>query len=154
MKKYEWKMKSFAKKVDPDEAIQEIQKVENLFGKITPENVLKIASDKDSVLHSMFEWDDSKAARHYRLQQARLLINNVEIVIVSDGEERSLPVYEIVRVDEGQRYKHIESLTYDEVAQVRENTIKGLSSLKFKLSVYKQFDKVVRHLDLALEELG
>lgn len=153
MKIYEWKIKSFAKKINPDEAIQEIEKAENLYGKITAETILQVASDKKSVLHKLFEWDNSKAAEQYRLQQARTLINNIEVRIISDGAERSIPVYEIVKVDEGQQYKNIEVLTYDEIEQVKENTLRQLNVLKMKLSVYKQFNKVVNHISSAIEEL-
>ena len=160
-KQYEWKMASFAKKIDPDEAMNEIQRIESLYGKITAETVLKAAKDKDCILHKLFEWDDSKAAEKYRMAQARTLINNIEVKIISDGEERHIPVYEVVNIrpeddsDEqpGRQYKHINTLTYDEVGQVKEATVRALNNLKFKLSVYRQFDKVVNHLESAIEEL-
>ena len=163
-KNYQWKMASFAKKVDPEQAMDEIRKAENLYGKITAETVLQVAKDNKSPLHKLFEWDDSKAAEKYRMAQARTLVNNIEVKIISDGEERSIPVYEIVNIKpgednddlstaEGRQYKHINTLTYDEVAQVKEATIRAINSLKFKLSAYRQFDKVVKHLDMAVDEL-
>jgi integrase len=152
-KNYQWRIKSFAKNVDPDEAIREIQKVEAIYGKITADTILKAAQDKDCVLHDLFEWDNTKAAQHYRLQQARTLINNIEVKIISDGETRSVSVYEVVQSESGQQYKHIETLTFDEIEQVKRATLKALSVLKFKLSVYKQFDKVVNFVDAAIGEL-
>ena len=160
-KQYQWKMASFAKKIDPDEAMNEIQRIENLYGKITAQTVLTAAKDKDCILHKLFEWDDSKAAERYRMAQARTLINNIEVKIISDGEERHIPVYEVVNIvaeddsDEqpGRQYKHINTLTYDEVGQVKAATVRALNNLKFKLSVYRQFDKVVNHLESAIEEL-
>ena len=160
-KNYQWKMASFAKKVDPEQAMEEIRKAENLYGKITAETVLQVARDNKSPLHKLFEWDDNRAAEKYRMAQARTLVNNIEVKIISDGEERSIPVYEIVNIrpeDEseeqsGRQYKHIDTLTYDEVGQVKEATVRALNNLKFKLSVYKRFDTVIRHLDSAIEEL-
>jgi len=153
-KQYQWKIKSFARKVNPDDAIQEIERIENVYGKITAETILKAASNEKSPLHELFQWDDTLAAQKYRLSQARTLINNIEVIYISDGEERSIPAYEIVRTEETQQYKHIETLTVDEIQQVRENTIQALNSLKAKLSIYKQFNRVIKQLDLALEELS
>ena len=154
MTQYEWKIKSLAKGIDPDKAIKELEKVQKIHGSLTAQNVLNVAQKKTSPLHKLFEWDNSKAAEKYRMHQARVLINNVEIKYISDGEERHVPAYEIVKTDGGQQYKHIESLTHDEIEYVRQQTINSLNILKVKLKVYNQFEKVVKHLDLALEEIS
>ncbi len=41
-------------------------------GQLTASGILKMAENESSPLHSIFEWDDTKAAREYRLYQARL----------------------------------------------------------------------------------
>lgn len=151
---YKWKMASFARHVDIDAAMDEIRKAELVYGKITTESVLNIARDKSSALHGLFEWDDSKAAEKYRLQQAMTIINNIEVVIVSDGGSRNIPFFEIVRTsDDGSRYKPITELDYDEVKQVRDATLKMLDSAKVKLSVYKNFESIIPLLDSTIGEL-
>lgn len=55
-------------------------------GELTPEDVVNDARHDNSPLHSYFEWDDSEAAQHYRLQQARGLIRAVVAVYVSDDK--------------------------------------------------------------------
>jgi len=152
-KEYRWKIKSLAKKVREEDAIKELEHVQYMYGKITAETVLKAASSKKSCLHDMFEWDDSRAAQQYRLQQARILINNIDIVFISENEEQTVPAYEIIRNEQGQEYKNVETFTTDEVEQVKQNTIAALSGLKRKLAIYKQFNSVVGHLNKALEEL-
>lgn len=146
-------MASFAKNIDPEVAIMEIEKIENLYGKITAETVLRHAENKDCILHKLFEWDDSKAAEKFRLSQARTLINNIEVRIVSDGESISIPVYEVVRCDDGSKYKNVEVLTWDEIEYIKDLTMKSINNLRMKLSAYKQFDKVVKLLDAAVSEL-
>jgi hypothetical protein len=153
MKKYEWKMKSFAKGIDPDLAVQELERIESLFGSLTPENVIKASIDEGATLHPLFEWDNSKAAENYRLQQARTLINNVEVKIIHDGQPRSISVYEVVNIGEQRAYKHIEAMTPNDVEQVRKSTLRELGSLKTKLSIYNQFNRSVAHLDNAITEL-
>jgi len=46
-------------------------------GLLRPEDVVKYASNPKTALHECFTWDDSEAAREYRLWQARQLIGMV-----------------------------------------------------------------------------
>ncbi|MFG1260019.1 hypothetical protein V5F79_22085 [Xanthobacter flavus] len=46
-------------------------------GELTPKDVVDDARNPNSPLHCYFEWDDSAAAEHYRLSQARGLIRAV-----------------------------------------------------------------------------
>lgn len=46
---------------------------------LTPVAVLERARSANSALHSLFEWDDSEAARQYRLTQAAGLIRRVVV---------------------------------------------------------------------------
>ena len=48
-------------------------------GALRPADVLDAAKDKTSPVHSYFEWDDTKAAEQWRLEQARKLIREVEV---------------------------------------------------------------------------
>jgi hypothetical protein len=52
--------------------------------RLTPEHVLEDAANPLSPLHPYFEWDDSAAAKEYRLIQARQLIRSV--VVSFDGQ--------------------------------------------------------------------
>lgn len=56
-------------------------------GKVTPEIVIQDAKTKKSIFHDYFEWDETQAAKQYRLQQARNLINHVIEVVVIEGKE-------------------------------------------------------------------
>ena len=53
---------------------------------LNPENVVERAKNPKSVLHNYFEWDDTKGAEQYRIQQARNIVNHVVEVIVIRGE--------------------------------------------------------------------
>lgn len=153
-KVYQWTIKSLSRGVDPDEAIKEIQRAESLFGKITGETVLQVASDESSPIHKIFEWDNSKAGHLYRLSQARSVINNIEVKVIVDNEPRNIPVFEIVSSNAGQSYKHIEVMTLDERKQVIQSTISMINILKNKIKCYKDFENVITHLDAAVDELA
>lgn len=51
---------------------------------LTARAVVADASDPSSPLHSYFEWDDSVAAKNYRMEQARRLISHVSVEIRTD----------------------------------------------------------------------
>lgn len=53
-------------------------------GRLTPDAVLQDARSKSSPLHDQFEWDDSEAAKQWRLSQARELIRSVRIEIQTE----------------------------------------------------------------------
>jgi hypothetical protein len=60
-------------------------------GRLTPEDVVKSAARKTSPLHEYFEWDEKKAAKKYRLMQARQLIRSVTIHVTRDEVEIKVP---------------------------------------------------------------
>jgi hypothetical protein len=151
MNNYKWNIKSFAKNIDPNIAVQELTRIENIYGSLTPENILNASVSEDALFHPLFEWDDSEAARHYRLQQARVIINNIQVVTISNGEERFISNYEIITVEEGRAYKAIDSMSSDDIEQVKHRIIRDLNALKNKLSIYKQFEKLLIKLDEAIE---
>lgn len=61
-------------------------------GTLTPEAVVADATSPTSVLHSCFEWDDTKAAHQHRLDQARGLIR-IRMTTVVDEVEVRAPSY-------------------------------------------------------------
>lgn len=52
-------------------------------GLITPEQVVEAARDPKSPIHDRFTWDDTEAARKYRLEEARALIR-VSVTVVEN----------------------------------------------------------------------
>lgn len=75
-----------AKKADPQKIGSALAKIaEENAGRLTPTAVVDAAQSPKSPLHRHFEWDDSKAAAAYRLDQARALISVLRIE--DDGEE-------------------------------------------------------------------
>jgi len=60
--------------------IHEILEVEKENG-LTAENLLEKAKIKDSPLHDLFDWNNTEAGEKWRLHQARVLINEVKIIV-------------------------------------------------------------------------
>lgn len=97
-------------------------------GELTPEDILKDARNRNSPLHSFFEWDDGLAAEQHRLQQARGLIRAV-VAVYLPTEETEKQV--VVRA---KAYVHINEPT---VPHYRETT-HALSQTKTRKMVLQR----------------
>ena len=131
----------------------ELERIEKSAGELTPELVLKRATPKNSTLHPCFEWDNTKAAEGYRLEQARYLLRSVEVVVESDdssGNTVEIRAFHNVENDTGDS-------VYVSVAQARENPEywqqikdKALSEIrawKQKYQSIKDFEVVFNAID-------
>jgi|694.fasta_scaffold01179_23 hypothetical protein len=150
---YFWKMKGFFKGINPNEAIVELQRIQKEYGELTPKTVLEASRNPDALFHKYFEWDDTKAAEAHRLQQARILLNNVEIRVVSSGKDVVIPVFEHVKTEEKNTYKTFMSFDTEDVSYLKDRTRKEIEILVVKLSKFEQFNKIVNMLEEVLNEL-
>ena len=66
--------------VKAQDAGEELERIQQFHGKVTPDIVVDEARPIDSPLHNVFEWDDEKAAENYRHSQARVLIRSIEVI--------------------------------------------------------------------------
>lgn len=80
-------------KVSSKTVRDELLKLQDNRGRITPQAVVDEASNPKHPLHNLFEWDDTEAARKYRLDQARELIRSVDVVIRNTKHEIEVVAY-------------------------------------------------------------
>jgi len=144
---YKWKLKGLTKKVKVDKAVKELQNIKNKCGELTPEAIVQASKSRKSALHKLFEWDNEKASHQYRLQQARTIINNIEIVIVKNNKPYYVNAYEIVKSEEKREYKSIDTMSVDEAEQVRIMVLKNIEYLQKKLSIYEDFTDILIDLN-------
>lgn len=71
---------SFITGVNPEDAAQELSRIHNENGILTPDLVLEEAQSESNPLHNVFEWDNEVAAHNYRKSQATQLIYSVQVV--------------------------------------------------------------------------
>lgn len=76
-------------KADAEKVSKEIESIQNA----TPKNILEFARSENTELHKCFEWDDTKAAEKYRLQQARQIVCNLIYQEDSKEEPAKLRVF-------------------------------------------------------------
>jgi hypothetical protein len=72
---------------------QRLRDLYDQHDKLTADIVLADASSPDSPLHPEFEWDDEKAGKEYRLDQARQLIRSVIYVYRNEHLTLEAPAY-------------------------------------------------------------
>lgn len=151
-----WKMKGFGKGISPAKAATELKRISIAYnGALTPENVVAEAKKKSSILHKFFEWNDDKAAEQYRLQQARNLINNIQVTVVAHGKSRDVGAFEVVSITGGGRaYKSIDVMTINDINQVRIATLADMQRIKEKLEYYTEFKPAVSFLGRAIKYMS
>lgn len=82
----------------------ELMKIHNQHGVLTPYLVVDEARDPAHPLHSRFEWDDSEAAEKYRRVQARKLIGIARVTYAEGSEttpEKSVRAFHSVPASDG-----------------------------------------------------
>ena len=64
-------------KADPEKCYREIESL----GECKPDEIVDYARNRNTELHKCFEWDDTKAAERWRIQQARIICNSLTVVV-------------------------------------------------------------------------
>ena len=83
-------------KADPEKVYEELQTLDE----ITPDSVLELARDENSVLHNEIDWNDKTAAEKWRKQQARQIL--CYLVIKEEApEENAVPLRVFYKNDIG-----------------------------------------------------
>jgi len=92
----------------PPSTIDELLRLNDRYDGLTPEIVLRAARRKTSPLHRHFDWDDTVAAEHWRLDQARHLIGRFRVQVVGDREPRKVRAF--IHVPDEGRWRDVESV--------------------------------------------
>lgn len=112
-------------------------------GALTPQAVLEHGTDPDSVLHGFFEWDDSEAARRFRLSQAGELIRRCKIT-VQTGPEEVRRVRAFTHVAPRASYVPTEKALVESRDVVLQQCLRDISALRRKYADLVDFDVVLR----------
>ena len=157
MEKYEFSVPSLYKgKVTADEAAAELERIREKHGILRPELVVDESREESAILHRCFQWDDKTAAESYRKEQARKLIDSIQVVIVNSDVHYSVRAFVNVRQadDEKRSYTplteaiHDEKMYADLLAQAKEE----MSSFVTKYSQLEELNPVKAQMLKALAE--
>jgi hypothetical protein len=70
----------------------------------TAEAFLVAAKKKSSPVHEQFEWDDSVAAHQHRLNQARTMINSLQVEVITTDRKPSNVMAFVRKADKSEFY--------------------------------------------------
>lgn len=129
--------------------IKEILKVEKTQG-LTAWTLLEQAKEKDNPLHDLFEWDNSVAAEKYRLVQARIIINEIKIMV----EDKVMYGFENVTVkvsetDSKRVYQPINDIMDNEETR-NQILLRGIQAQKYWKQQYSnliEFKGIVKEIE-------
>ena len=113
-------------------------------GKLKPSYVVEDARDKNSPLHNVFQWDDTKAGEQYRLFQARQLIARIVEFVVVDGTPKQMKSFFNIQQDKQGEQVYItikEAATNDNYKdQVLSKLIKELEYVTDLMKTFKKYN--------------
>ena len=116
------------------EVINEILKIQKDKG-LTPEEIVKVAKKKDNPLHDLFEWDNKVASDQWRLQQARVIVNEVKVIV----DKKEYFAFESVNIqsDNSQNYNR----EYVPIVEILSNKDLKLQLIKSALQHLEYWEK-------------
>jgi hypothetical protein len=122
--------------------IAHVKFLENERGQITAALVLADARRDDSPLHGLFDWEDPRAAEKFRLDQARLVIREVQIRITTTTTSVAAPFY--VRDPEAPRAGYVSVFALQRnAAAARESLLQELTRVAGNLTRAKSLALVL-----------
>lgn len=140
------------KGIEPQLLGEWLEQLRKAHGALTPEIVRNEAVDPTSPGHNAFEWDDSVAAEHHRLSQARRLITSIRVINPPTG--KPVIAYVSVKVPEtGRSYIPTVDALNDEVLKERV-LIEVQTYIEALQRRYSGFAEVVALLDAMKQKVG
>lgn len=146
---YQWKINGLHKTAA--QTAGEVCERLNAEGRLTPTDLVEDSRPEDAPLHSEFEWNDDVAAEHWRMHQARNIIN--AIVVVNEAPEPT-QVRAFFQVTSPSRYESVQTIIrrpdmYDTLLR---RALSELSAFKDKYKQIKELNAVFAEIEKATKE--
>ena len=134
------------------EVIDELLSISRHEG-LTAQNILHSAENPKNPLHKLFEWDNSKAGVSWRLHQARMLINEIRIVV----DQKEMYAFENVQVEidssSSRQYKPIGEILSTE--NYRNQILKSaLESLNYWKEKYAELSIPLKPIFVSIDKVN
>lgn len=122
-------------------------------GHFTPDIVIEEAKKADNPLHEYFDWNNTVAAKNWRLHQARMLTAFIVLELEDGTEVRS--TYRVDDEDAGNIYVTLKTMVEDEKyhRQTVEKAFGELNAWRERYRIYKELKPVIHAIDKARKEL-
>ena len=137
-------------KVDANIAGKVAQELEDQ-GRLTAQNLVDVSRPEDAPLHKEFEWNDSEAARQYRLTQARGIIRH--LTIVTEGSKTPEKMFVNIRIESPEYTTVRKALTIpSEREMLLKNAKRDMEAFIARYQRLKELDSVINAISDALSD--
>ena len=90
-----------------------IKRLENENGQLQPKQIVEAARSVKSPLHDLFDWNLKRAAEHWWLHRARVILQSVTIQVTTQEFTYKASAYMVDMSVEGQGYRSVVALRSD-----------------------------------------
>lgn len=153
---YLWKKGYYGFRGDPQAVGQELERIQEDAGSISAESVLDNAKPENSTLHPYFEWDNSKAAEKFRLDQARLLVRSIAIKIEKPETQEPIITRAFVEIKgEAGPYMSLPVVIQDENLRMKliQQARKDIDVFENKYSILDEVITLIQPIKTALSSM-
>ena len=121
--------------------LKELKKIERKYGMITPQQVVDVAKVLNNPLHNYFDWNDTEAAKKWRIWQARYLLTTIKVELL--GQETDAYWNAKVMIDDVsvQGYFSSERVLNDDQLYLKVLE-EGLREIRYWKEKYKQIKEL------------
>lgn len=140
-----WKVDGFYK-ADASKVLDELSELGDEY---SLSDVVEKAKDKNSEMHSIFEWDDSVAGEEYRKIQAGKMVRNLVIVRNDETEEKTNVRYFVSTGKRDSTYTPTRLVirNQDAYEQLLERAYAELRAFKGKYSILSELEEILALID-------
>ncbi len=121
-------------------------------GELSPEEVVDDARSPSSPIHNEFEWNDSKAADKYRLEQARYLLRSYTVTWVEQQVEMTTVAMVSIEEDTEATYRSTRKVLSNKELREKwkDQALRELRSWRAKYAHVKELADIFKAVDKAL----
>lgn len=154
-----WKSSSRYRRHDVKKIHAELERIRKSTegAELHPGDIIEAAKSSRSVLHKLFEWDDTKAAHQHRLYQAGTLIRSIVVHRIDHPEKGNVREYTVTpgayaREGERRPFRRTEDLLADEDLrpQVLQRALGELVAFQRRYKALQELAIVMRSIDEVL----
>lgn len=139
----EWKYINYS--ADPNIAFNEIQSIGD---SVTPEQIVEYAENNpNSELHKCFTWDDTEAARKWRLHEARQIVCNIVYKPEVFDERPPIKVRAILHTEEGYKPTQLIVKNVDEYQSLLSRAFADLIAFKERYKTLTELEEIFEEID-------
>lgn len=135
----------------------ELETIAKRTGTLNPHDVVKFAENPKTALHDCFTWDNTEAAKQWRVHQARMLIRVVVNVISLDDVDKEYRMFVSLKGDrhEGIGYRTLVSILNNEVLkeQMLHDALGEMQVFKSKYKDLKELCEVFEAIEKVEEKI-